>query len=126
MAFGKKDTPAPAAEALVPAEAAEEAPLEELGEAEADTDAGMMASLAPDPEPESSPEAGGTDALLDMFSTVGIEVVDRTLLTDLAGEVEMTDLISELNIVAAALGIVMGEHAARGEQDAPAEEMLAA
>jgi hypothetical protein len=70
----------------------------------------MMASLAPDPEPE--PEAGGSDALLDMFTTVGIETVDRSLLTNLAGEVDMTDLISELSLVAAALGIVLSEREA--------------
>lgn len=123
MAFTKKAKPADAVEE--PEEEDEEAiPTAVEGAAPGATaeaadggDAEMMASLAvvePDP-----PAEGGGDALLDMFTTVGVEVVDRSVLTNLAGEVEITDLISELNVVAAALGIVISE---RTHHEEPVEE----
>ena len=52
-----------------------------------------------------------------MFTTVGIERVDRTVLVGLAGEVLIEDLISELNLVAAALGVVRAQHEARAEDE---------
>lgn len=78
-------------------------------------DADTMAALAAVPA-EPAGEAG-SDSLLDMFSTVGIATVDRTALLDLAGEVEIDDLISELSLVAAALGLVKGQHAMREDED---------
>lgn len=49
-----------------------------------------------------------TDDLLNMFSSVGIAQEDKSVLLNLAGEVDITDLVSELGLVAAALGIVAG------------------
>ena len=57
-----------------------------------------------------TPKKDDSSALLDMFTEVGIETVDRSLLTGLAGEVDMVDLIAELNVVAAAMGIVRAQH----------------
>jgi hypothetical protein len=55
-------------------------------------------------EPDAGP-AAGTDALLDMFATTGLEGEDKSALLDLAGEVDLDDIIEELQTVAAALGI---------------------
>lgn len=112
MAFTKKAKPAdaveePEPEEEEPAPTAVETTLDEASaEAGGGDDADMMASLASE-EPEEAAE--GAESLLDMFTSVGIEVIDRSTLTNLAGEVDMADLVSELNIVAAALGIVMSE-----------------
>jgi hypothetical protein len=78
-----------------------------------------MDALAATPEPEGARE--GADSLLDMFSAVGIKSEDRTLLLELAGNVEIDDLISELGLVAAALGIVQGqrEEASGGASEEP-------
>ena len=119
MALLKKvklpDDPPPEAEALAPEDLA---PIDEAEDPTAD------ALDAPGEAPaEAEPALEGTDALLDMFTTVGVHVEDRTLLLGLAGEVEMDDLISELNIVAAALGIVQAQREAAQEA---AEAELAA
>lgn len=111
MAFTKKAKPAdaveePEPEEEEPAPTAVETTLDEASaEAGGGDDADMVASLAT----EEAEGGGGAESLLDMFTSVGIEVIDRSMLTNLAGEVDMADLISELNIVAAALGIVMSE-----------------
>ena len=84
----------------------------------ADADAATMGALAAVPaDPVETDGAGGADSLLDMFTTVGIERVDRTVLVGLAGEVLIEDLISELNLVAAALGVVRAQHEARAEDE---------
>ncbi|HLB24187.1 MAG TPA: hypothetical protein VJP07_08835 [Dehalococcoidia bacterium] len=128
MALIKKAKPADAIEET--AEEVAEAPQDEL-EAAADTDespeqaaadADTMAALAAVPADPVKAEADGTDALLDMFTAVGIESVDRTLLVGLAGEVQIEDLISELSLVAAALGLARAQQAERNEED----EQLAA
>jgi hypothetical protein len=114
MALLKKvklpDDPPPEAEALAP---------EDLAPVDAAEEAAEAVSDAPDalaePTPEPAPE--GTDALLDMFTTVGVHVEDRTVLLGLAGEVEIDDLISELSIVAAALGIVQAQRESAGEPE---------
>jgi hypothetical protein len=53
-----------------------------------------------------------------MIEAVGIHQEDRSLLLGMAGDIDITDLVSELNIVAAALGIVMAER-----NDASAEDV---
>jgi len=132
MALMKKAKPADAIEAPPvqgeeaaaedEVEAAQDSDVEESPE-QAAADAETMAALAAVPADPVEAEAGGTDALLDMFTAVGIEAVDRTLLVGMAGEVEMGDLVSELNVVAAALGVIRSRNEARLEQ---AEEPLAA
>lgn len=93
------------------AEAVEEAvaPVVAVAEDEQPGDAETMAELAATPEPAAG---GGGDGLLDMFSTVGVHVEDKTMLVEMAGEVDIDDLVSELALVAAALGIVKGQQTA--------------
>ena len=113
---GKKAKPADAIEEegepnLVPLDEEEQAVAAAPEEtAPTDDDAGTMTALAAAPA-EPAGEGGG-DGLLDMFSTVGIQTQDRSALLNLAGEVEMADLVSELGLVAAALGLVKGQQAA--------------
>lgn len=95
-----------------PAEA--DAPAAAIEEDEQAGDAATMAALAAAP---AEPAAAGGDGLLDMFSTVGVHVEDKSLLVGMAGEVEMADLVTELALVAAALGVVKGQHAAEADED---------
>jgi hypothetical protein len=118
MALLKKvklpDDPSPEGEPPPPEDLAPEelTPIQETEEGEADS-VGALAEAPADAEPA----AEGADALLDMFTTVGVHVEDRTLLLGLAGEVEIDDLISELSIVAAALGIVQAQREAAEEPE---------
>src|SRR5262245_10172361 len=73
----------------------------------ADEEAGTE-PLALDSVSEEDPPAAG-ESLLDMFTTVGVHVEDRSMLLALAPEIDIDDLVSELNIVAAALGLVQAE-----------------
>jgi hypothetical protein len=62
---------------------------------------------APVAAPAATPAAdplGGPD-LLSMFQTTTVEADDRAALLELAGEVEIDDLLEDLQTVAAALGI---------------------
>ena len=122
MALIKRAKPADAIDeeeqSLLEVEAATEPDEPEPVVAEDDEqpgDADTMAALAAVPA-EPAAEAG-SDGLLDMFSTVGIATVDRTALLDLAGEVEIDDLVSELSLVAAALGLVKGQHSMVEDED---------
>lgn len=96
----------------------------EIDDDEQPGDAEKMAALAEASEAAEAPAEGSSDGLLDMFSTVGVHVEDKTMLVGLAGEVDIADLVSELGVVAAALGIVKGQHAT--EVEAAADEALAA
>jgi hypothetical protein len=129
MALIKKAKPADAVEETEPdappvdeSTRVADAP-EAVAEAE-NADAATMSALAAVPADPVEAEASGNgaDSLLDMFATVGIETVDRTALLNLAGEVPIEDLVSELNLVAAALGVVQAEHDARAAE----HEQLAA
>lgn len=123
MALIKKEKPADAIEEEGAAQQ-EELPEDKIAVAEAVEDAALptsddedeqpgdaekMAALAAVPEPAAG---GGGDGLLDMFTTVGVHVEDKTMLVGMAGEVDIGDLVSELALVAAALGIVKGHQAA--------------
>lgn len=131
MALIKKAKPADAVAeddeaTAVDAEAAFEADAAALAavEEESNPEPTLTVVDAEPTEPEAEEAASGNDDLMSMFTEVGIETVDLSVLTNLAGEVDMTDLISELHIVAAALGIV------RAQQEAASaafeEEQLAA
>ena len=99
MAFGKKNdnAQAPDAEAAVEVEAADDAsaPLdEELPEA------------APAPAAEPAPAAApSSDALLSMFQETKSEIDDLAVLVDIAGDVDLDDILEELRTLRAALGI---------------------
>jgi hypothetical protein len=62
-------------------------------------------AAAPEQSDAPAPEAASPDALLSVFQTTQAESEDITLLLDLAGDVEIDDLLEELHTVAAALGI---------------------
>jgi hypothetical protein len=84
-------------EGAAPAGEAAEGPTAEAPEAAATPPAGDAA-------------AGGADALgggdlLSMFQSTQVESDDRAALLELAGEVEIDDLLEDLQTVAAALGI---------------------
>jgi|CXWL01.1.fsa_nt_gi hypothetical protein len=73
----------------------------------------LTAVASPD---EEDAAASDTDSLLSMFGEVGIETVDRSALLAITPDVEMDDLVTELGLVAAALGIVQGQHLASEPQ----------
>jgi hypothetical protein len=106
MAFGKKKDDAPgapsdAAEAL--AEDIDETPDVEDEAATAENDA---APGTEEPAVAADPLAGGEGGgaeLLSMFQTTQIEGEDRSSLLELAGEVELADLLEELHTVRAAI-----------------------
>ena len=78
-------------------------------------DATSDAETAIEAEDEGAPAAGaataapaagqGGDALLNMFQTTQIEEVDRGAVLELAGDVELADLLDDLQTVATALGL---------------------
>jgi hypothetical protein len=76
-------------DALAPAVDAEAVPAEEPAVAEA----------------PAAPEASSTDALLSMFKETKAAVDDLALLTGLAGETDIDDILEELRTLRAALGI---------------------
>jgi hypothetical protein len=120
MALGRKKVTLPDDPAEEPRveDVPEDAPVEAVAEASTEDDAADETTLSAlgEKEPPSEEPAAG-DGLLDMFTTVGIHEEDRTMLLNLAGEVDMDDLISELNVVAAALGIVMSSRNAASTED---------
>jgi hypothetical protein len=113
MAFGKKKTDEaqeqPAnlfeEEEQVQAEAAPAALDEAVSPAEAPEDAAPAPAEEPTPAPVADPLAGGADALLSLFQEDDGGGEDRGALLDLAGEVEIDDLLEDLRTVAVALGI---------------------
>jgi hypothetical protein len=102
MAFGKKknEEAAPAAEAPDDGlEVSEALFVEEAVEEEDPIAAGLLAEEKA--EAAKDPFAGD---LLNMFQTTQIEQDDQTVLLDLAGEVEIDDLLEDLQTTAAAMG----------------------
>ena len=76
-------------------------PAEPAPEAAADP---LAAAAAAGEEAAADPLAGGADALLNMFQTTQAETEDRSVILELAGEVELGDLLEELQTVALAIG----------------------
>jgi len=96
------------ATAVVTAEAASdagtpaaEAPADEA--APSDNADGAADAAAPG-SPSGGDALGGAD-LLSMFQSTQAEMDDKTAILELAGEVEIDDLIEDLQTIAAALGI---------------------
>jgi hypothetical protein len=58
-----------------------------------------------EPAGEAAAPDAAPDALLSMFQTTEATADDRSALLDLAGVVEMDDLLEELHTLAAALGV---------------------
>ena len=109
MAFGKKkDEPvAPTAEAPVEAQLdLAAAPTEQPASIEAAPETVLPELPEPAP-PAADPLAGGGDALLNMFQTTQIQAEDRSAVLEIAGDVEIDDLVEELHTVAVALGITV-------------------
>jgi Rieske Fe-S protein len=91
-------------------------PLDELEVAEAG--ASEAAEAAAEAVPEAAPAAAApaaaapgevdlsADSLLNMFQTTQMELEDRSAVLELAGDVEIDDLLEELQTVAVALGVV--------------------
>jgi hypothetical protein len=121
MAFGKKkQSQEEAAAAPEPETQPDEQPLpqaedEELGTstfegssaAEPQEDAITAGLAAPQNDNAAADPLGGD--LLNMFQTSKIETEDLSVVLDLAGEVEMDDLLEELHTVALALGCQLEE-----------------
>jgi hypothetical protein len=97
----------------------EEAPVAEapagdvLGEASVAPDLAGAVTDAVDEPPEAAadaePAADGTDALLSMFATSDTGPDDRALLVEIAGEVEVADLVDQARTLAAALNIAIAQ-----------------
>lgn len=93
MAFGKKneERPEQTAPDASPADAEDD-----LSDAFPDGDATSEPATA-------DPLAGGD--LLNMFQTTTIEEADRSVLLELAGEVDLGDLLEELHTISAAIAV---------------------
>ena len=117
MAFGKKKKDDEAPEDAAP-DAAPDAEPDAAPEAASDEEVtgSMFASDEPAEEvdaitaglPAEEPAAASADPLssdlLNMFQTTQIETEDVGVLLDLAGDVELDDLLEDLRTVAVALG----------------------
>jgi len=117
MAFGKKkkddeapedEAPAAAADAALEAEAQAVRDEEAAGgvlatEEPAEEDDAITAALSAEEPAAASGDSLSSD-LLNMFQATRIETEDVTVLLDLAGDVELDDLLEELRTVAVALG----------------------
>lgn len=57
---------------------------------------------------EAAAEGGADGALLSMFQESKLEVEDRSVIVELAGEVEMADLLEDLHTLALALALGVG------------------
>jgi hypothetical protein len=113
MAFGKKKDD-PATSVAVPVEAEAEDDSLSLfpdsgeddalaAEAPAATPAeGAAGEPAPAPAPEALPS---TDSLLSAFQTTEGADDDRSVLLEMAGDVDLADLLEELNTLSAAIGV---------------------
>ena len=107
MAFGKKkeDETGPAVDETP----ATEAEIDELPDdapvAEAPVDEAAPVEASAPAEAPTAPDALGSDALLSMFQESKSEVDDLAVLTDLAGETDIDDILEELRTLRAALGI---------------------
>lgn len=97
-------------------EAATPAPESDLAPQEGETPADAEEAAEVPPAPAAAP-ALNENALLSMFEGSKIEVDDLSVLTDLAGDIDLSDVIEDLYTVAAALGI---------RRDYSAEDDLAA
>jgi hypothetical protein len=114
MAFGKKGKDQGATGAVPPmvAEVAEE----ELSEALFGTEGPEVEDGATTADPvvaeetEAPADPLSTD-LLNMFQTMQVEQEDLSVVLDLAGDVDLDDLLEDLHTVAAALGCNVTEDA---------------
>jgi hypothetical protein len=79
---------------------------EPAAEADAPAETAAVASEA-GAEASDEPVADADDALLSMFHATQAESHDREVLLDMAGTVEIADLLDELQTVAAAMHIVI-------------------
>jgi hypothetical protein len=107
----------------------EEQEPEVLGDAVAEEAGAPVADAAPDVAPVDAPNdavaeapadplapsAAGGDALLQMFEEAKHEGEDRSMFVDMAGDVDLADLMEELATTAAALGIVVARAAERSD-----------
>jgi hypothetical protein len=109
MAFGKKK------DESAPAQAAAEADDDDLTlfPDSGDEDEALPAVPAAAPVAEAAPvvapapaAAPATDALLSMFQEAEGGNADRSLLLEMAGDVDLADLLEELNTLAAAIVVV--------------------
>jgi hypothetical protein len=109
MAFGKKKDGAAPGEAEAADEIEPLFPADE-GSDEAEADDGEVTA---DPEPTPAAAAveavaaapDASDSLLSMFQSSDDEVSDRSVIIDLAGDVEIADLLEDLHTLAAAMGV---------------------
>jgi hypothetical protein len=110
MAFGKKkkdDQAAPQAGEPAPDDAADEAVGASMfagSDAAPPQDDAIAAALVAEEAATASADPLSSD-LLNMFQTTQIEAVDLSAILDLAGDVEIDDLLEELHTIALALGV---------------------
>jgi hypothetical protein len=111
MAFGKKGKDQAAASPAV-AEDAEEELSGTMFENEApeDEDDAITAGLVAADKAAASADPLTND-LLNMFQTTQVEQEDLSVVLDLAGDVDLDDLLEDLHTVAAALGCNVNEDA---------------
>ena len=114
MAFGKKgkDQAGPAAAPAPVAEGAEEELSGAMfaSEATEEEDDAITAGLVAAEKAEATADPLSND-LLNMFQTTQVEQEDLSVVLDLAGDVDLDDLLEDLHTVAAALGCNVSEDA---------------
>jgi hypothetical protein len=114
MAFGKKKGDE-AGQPPVEAEAEDdglslfpEAGSDDLAAADAPAPVGPDGPPPAEVQPPAPEPASAGDALLSVFQSSDSSESDRSVLLDLAGDVELADLLEDLNTLAAAIGVVRG------------------
>jgi hypothetical protein len=108
MAFGKKKDDAAAEAETEPVD--DLTPEEDTAATDESPDTSVDPALEdaaeePAAEPAAAAPAAGTDALLSMFQESKVAAEDLSILTDLAGDADIDDILEELRTLRAALGI---------------------
>jgi hypothetical protein len=113
MAFGKKGTDQASPAAATPPEAqdAEEELSGAMFADEASEEGADAVTAGPAAETADAPADPLSNDLLNMFQTTQVEQDDLSVVLDLAGDVDLDDLLEDLHTVAAALGCNVGEEA---------------
>jgi len=103
MAFGKKKGDAAAIAAAAPDDGLEVTGALFTGEQAVEEEDPIAAGLLAEEKAEAAKDPFSGD-LLNMFQTTTIEQDDRSVLLELAGEVEIDDLLEDLQTTGAAMG----------------------
>jgi hypothetical protein len=106
------DVETPQADAPSPVELTPDEPVDAAPDLAPDEEAVVAADGPADVAVAPAGEPAGADALLQMFQDAKHEEEDRSMFVEMAGDVELADLMEDLQTTAAALGIVIARASA--------------